>query len=632
VIVDTADFFSLSSEPMAVLSLEGKILRSNRALEELLGISEEKLHDLEPATFIYADDIDLWKTALARMENANTPTGFEVRCKNSGIGWVWLRWKCSPATNGTISAVARDVTSGRERWHRLQQLERMLNAVNAEAWLLDRDARVVQTNSYVQTILRKSGPEMIGFTREELKPGFDSPADRLAESIQVIASGIPSWRSLERWQMGNEERWTMVDRTPLLDEDGVAEGVIVFGYDVTPQIQAEAEFRRLNEQLELRVLTRTEELGAANTALSASEDRLRRIFSTALDAVIFMGADGRCTGWNNTAEKIFGLSAAEAEGKEVVDLICPPDARTRYRNELAESQKNGTGEMIGRITEIVAQRRDETRFPAEVAITPLETPQGFHLTIFLRDISQRHEHERQIIELNHQLEHRIEESTAANRELEAFCYSVSHDLRSPLRSMDGFSQALIEDYGSKLDEVGQDYLGRVRSATQRMGRLIDDLLNLSRVSRTELRREQVNLSAIANQIAEELSRNSERDVKWEIEPEVMVQGDPSLLRIVLENLLGNSWKYTSRKPSAQIQFGISQKDADRVIFIRDDGAGFDMTFADKLFKPFNRLHGATEFEGTGIGLATVQRILHRHNGRVWAEGKVGEGAAFYFIL
>lgn len=630
--VDTADFFTLSSEPMAVLSLEGRILRSNRALEELLGISEEKLHNLEPSTFVFADDVGLWKTALRRMENANTPTGFEVRCKNSGIGWVWLRWRCAPSKDGNISAVARDVTAGRERWHRLQQLERMLNAVNAEAWLLDREARVLQTNSYVQTILRKNAQELIGFKREELKPGIDSPADRLAESLQVINSGIPSWRSLERWQMGQEERWTMVDRTPLLDENGVAEGVIVFGYDVTPQIQAEAEFRRLNEQLELRVVERTEELAAVNSALTVSEERLRRILSTALDAVIFMGPDGKCTGWNNTAEKIFGMSAADADGKEVVDLIFPPEVRDRYRSELAESRKTGSGAMIGQITEILAQRRDESHFPAEVAITPLETPQGFHFTIFLRDISLRHEHEKQIIELNHQLEHRIEEATAANRELEAFCYSVSHDLRSPLRSIDGFSQALIEDYSASLDEIGQDYLGRVRSATQRMGRLIDDLLNLSRVSRTELRREQVNLSAIANQIAEELSRNTTREVKWEIQPEVMVQGDPSLLRIVLENLLGNSWKYTSRKPSALIQFGMTQNEKDRVIFIRDDGAGFDMTFADKLFKPFNRLHGATEFEGTGIGLATVQRILHRHSGRVWAEGKVGEGAAFYFTL
>ena len=224
--------------------------------------------------------------------------------------------------------------------------------------------------------------------------------------------------------------------------------------------------------------------------------------------------------------------------------------------------------------------------------------------------------------------------TQANKELEAFSYSVSHDLRSPLRSIDGFSQVLLEDYADKLDVDGKDHLQRVRSATQRMAQLIDDLLKLARVTRSEIHRRPVDLSAQAREIAEELQKaDPERQVKFVIAEEVNVQGDARLLRVVLENLLGNAWKFTRKHPGTRtIEFGATQHDDTRAYFVRDDGAGFDMTYADKLFRAFQRLHTMTEFEGTGIGLATIQRIIHRHGGRVWAKGAVEQGATFYFTL
>ncbi|MCH8989019.1 MAG: type IV pili methyl-accepting chemotaxis transducer N-terminal domain-containing protein [Chloroflexi bacterium] len=235
------------------------------------------------------------------------------------------------------------------------------------------------------------------------------------------------------------------------------------------------------------------------------------------------------------------------------------------------------------------------------------------------------------------LEQRVEERTAelaaANQELESFSYSVSHDLRAPLRGVDGFSQALLEDYGDKVDEQGQNYLNRIRAASQRMGQLIDDMLNLSRVTRTEMHREEVDLSSMARTIAAELSQSDpERDVEFVIGEGAVVTGDLPLLRAVMENLLENAWKYTSKHPRAKIEFGITRDDGRPAYFVRDDGAGFDMAYADNLFGAFQRLHGATEFEGTGIGLATVQRILHRHGGSVWAEGAVEKGATFYFTL
>ena len=226
-----------------------------------------------------------------------------------------------------------------------------------------------------------------------------------------------------------------------------------------------------------------------------------------------------------------------------------------------------------------------------------------------------------------------EEILKVNAALEAFSYSVSHDLRAPLRGIDGFSQALLEDYAGKLDEQGKDYLQRVRSATQRMGVLIDDMLSLSRVTRSDMRREPVNLSTLAESIVAELQRTqADRQAKFVIAPGLTDTGDAHLLQVLLENLLGNAWKFTGQHSQARIEFGSTQVDGKPAYFVRDDGAGFDMAYADKLFGAFQRLHTEAEFTGTGIGLATVERIVHRHGGQVWAEGKVEEGATFYFTL
>jgi len=221
----------------------------------------------------------------------------------------------------------------------------------------------------------------------------------------------------------------------------------------------------------------------------------------------------------------------------------------------------------------------------------------------------------------------------ANRELDAFSYSVSHDLRAPLRTIDGFSRVLLSNYAAQLDDRGRDYLQRVRNATQRMSRLLDDLLQLARTNRLAMSFATVNLSAGAEQIAADLQQTApERSVTWKIQPGLTVRGDRTLLRVLLENLLGNAWKFTSRRDHAVIEFGCDTSSGTRVFFVRDNGAGFDMTYADQLFGVFQRLHTADEFEGTGIGLATVQRVVQRHGGTVHAEGAVGQGATFYFTL
>ena len=221
----------------------------------------------------------------------------------------------------------------------------------------------------------------------------------------------------------------------------------------------------------------------------------------------------------------------------------------------------------------------------------------------------------------------------ANNELEAFSYSVSHDLRAPLRAIDGFSQALLADSADKLDEQGRHYLLRVRTATQRMAQLIDDLLGLARITRTSLHRQHVDVTDMARQVLGELrAHEPARQIECVVSDGLLAEADPRLLRVVLVNLLGNAWKFTAKQPAATIEVGREERDSDTVFFIRDNGAGFDMAYAAKLFAPFQRLHAETEFEGTGIGLATVQRVVNRHGGRIWAEATPGHGATFLFTL
>lgn len=255
----------------------------------------------------------------------------------------------------------------------------------------------------------------------------------------------------------------------------------------------------------------------------------------------------------------------------------------------------------------------------------------------LRLQQQREQVEEELRKHRDHLEELVAERTTSlervNKELETFSYSISHDLRAPLRHINGFSQALLEECGDKLNDNGKDYLHRVRTASRRMGELIDDLLSLSRITRHEMQRQPGDLSALANDIATQLKKDQpDRVVQFDIQEGQTVQGDARLLRIVLENLLGNAWKYTSKQASARIEFGCTEKDGEQVYYVRDDGVGFDMKYVKKLFGSFQRLHRDDEFPGTGIGLATVARIIHRHGGRVWAEAEVNKGATFYFTL
>lgn len=280
-------------------------------------------------------------------------------------------------------------------------------------------------------------------------------------------------------------------------------------------------------------------------------------------------------------------------------------------------------------------RLAEALFDATVLIVMLSPMLYIFLfSPLLSNIKERREAEEEVKKLNRELERRISELEEVNKELESFSYSVSHDLRSPILGIQGFSELLVEDYSNVMDSRGADFLQRVLTSAKRMSQIIDSLLALSRVARIEMCHEDVDLTEMARAISSEFSqRHPESHVKLVIENGIVANGDARLLRIVMENLLSNAWKYTSKQPNPRIEFGmIKEKDETRVYYVRDNGAGFNMAKANRLFAPFERLHSAEEYPGTGVGLATVQRIINRHGGRIWAESEVGKGTVFYFTL
>jgi PAS domain S-box-containing protein len=392
--------------------------------------------------------------------------------------------------------------------------------------------------------------------------------------------------------------------------------------------EAQKTIRELQQELE----ETNKGLIALTLELEESKERFRSIFENAGEAIITLDKADIVQAWNLAAKEMFGYKAEEIIG-HLFHYIVPEELRKKGEPE----QLRKKTEDVGKIGNYETQRIRKDGAKVEVALTrsTLRDSEG-NITGFvdmLTDITERKKTEAILAQQALAVAHANTELVAVNKELEAFSYSVSHDLRSPLRSIDGFSQALLEDYAGKLDKEGENYLHRVRAAAQRMGELIDDLLALSRVTRREMRHGMVNLSALAGIVAIELQQGQpERGGEFAIAEGVTVNGDETLLRLVLENLLGNAWKFTSKQPKARIEFGVTQYDGKPAYYVRDDGVGFDMAHVGKLFAPFQRLHSADEFSGTGIGLATVQRIIKRHGGRVWAEGAVERGATFYFTL
>lgn len=379
------------------------------------------------------------------------------------------------------------------------------------------------------------------------------------------------------------------------------------------------------------------EIKNAEKIVIKNEEKINLIMKSSLDGIIILNSKGVITFSNPAVTKMFGFEESELLNHSLKDNILKPSQIKDHENTIRNYFASGKDPRVNRLLETSVLNKDGKEIPIEVMALGIETQNEYSLCVFMRDISLRKEAEAKLEDINKYLEEKVKQRTAqlefANKELDSFSYSVSHDLRSPLRAIDGWSLALLEDYGEKLDSQAIEYISRLRNEAVRMGELIDDLLKLSRIGKIELKSETINLTSLSNEIFQRLIEfNNRKDIALDIESDLILKGDKNMIEIMLNNLISNAIKFSGKKESPQIKIGKLNAEEKEIFYVKDNGAGFNFEYANKLFGAFQRMHRQSDFPGTGIGLAIVQRIVKLHGGEIWAESKINEGATFNFYL
>jgi len=606
---ETARLLDLTHDAIVVCNLRNEILFWNKAAESLYGWLREEaegkvLHDLLQTVFpnsLLAINDEIFEKGFWEGELLH-------RRRDGTVLAISSRWALRRDDEGTPAAILK---SNRDITRQNREQEKFRNLLEAAP-----DAMVIVNDKGVIQLVNTQTEKLFGYAREELlgKPVEILVPERFHGRHGVHRSNYARSPSPRDMGAGLELYGRRSDGTEFPVEISLSPLATPEGTLVSSAIRDVTERKRTLDALQL------------------SEERLQMAIEAAQFGVWDLDLVSDQAFRSPRHDQIFGYESLQPEwGAEIAERHIIPEDRERFRASFAEAFKSNDFYLECRIKRAADQSLRWICAQGRVYRAPGGKP--VRMMGVVSDVTER----KQVL---HDLErHRQELSrsnsglTAANKELEAFSYSVSHDLRAPLRTIDGFSHALLEDSGDKLDDASKSHLNRIRAATQRMGMLIDDLLNLSRLSRTTMHVQNVDISGIARSIADDLQKSDpDRHIAMRIEDGLTATADPGLLRAVLENLLNNAWKFTSKRPFAHIEFGQAQGNGTAAFFVRDDGAGFNPAYADRLFGAFQRLHSTNEFAGTGVGLATVQRIINRHGGRIWAESAVGEGATFYFTL